>query len=164
MYVTVRRGPLVFAAFLPSTSVLGINSLQFSFPNVICYHLYPPLLWSANLFSKNKIFSCHDWCFIFTYSFHMPIPPQLLASHNLHSIFNPSYFLNTIISDLILQSFSKNHLEHSDFTCFQPIDILDCHSPAFSAINTLHCLHRFSTQNTRHLPELLPSNSNSKYN
>ena len=108
----------------------GLTRSSFFFFDVSCYQLCPPLLWSANLFSISKNFSCHNWCFTFTNFFYMPTPPQL-AFHNFYNTSNFSYHLDALISDFILQSFSTNHSEHSHFCSFQSVDILNSHCLAF---------------------------------
>ena len=61
----------------------------------------------------------------------MPIEPKSMAYHNIRNTFNSSSFLDTLISDPIIQSFSTNHSEHSYFNCIQSADIFDSNSPAF---------------------------------
>ena len=128
----------MFAAFSPSASVVGINSCQF--PYVFCYQLHPSLLRSANLFSRNNNFSCDNRRSTFNNSFHMPT--ESLASHNFCNTVNSRYLSDILISDLILQSFSTYHSVHSHFSCFQPGDINDSHSPASCSMT--HCSsHKF---------------------
>ena len=127
MFVPASWGQPVFVAFTPSACVVEINCLQFPFPYVFCYHLHPPLLWSANLFSVNKNFSYHDRCFTFSRSFYLPIPPSSLASCNLRNTFNFSYlFPDILIFNQILTRFSTHPSEH--FISVASVNILDSHS------------------------------------
>ena len=89
MFVPASRGPLVFKAFSPSASVVGINSFQFPLFNVFCYQLYL-LFWSAYLFSTYKNFSCHDLILTFSHSFYMLIPLQSLACDNFGILPTPA--------------------------------------------------------------------------
>ena len=122
VFVASRGPPVFFIAFSSCFSVLWINSLLFP-SDFVCYQFYPLPLRSS--FASKKNFSSYDRCSFFTHSFHMPVPPQLLASHKFRGTFNSSYLSDALISHLIIQNFSTDHLKHFHFSCVLPVNILN---------------------------------------